>query len=203
MCYRRLAAARRTHGAGAVHTGRGSASTLILSLTPLPRLAADSHPLSDALAVEVHDVAWQGVGAQYLVATPPAAAHGKFAAVPAGGNVTHIYSLIPKAPGYVLGMPASATYRASVDAEARQTVASTGVQVQVISRTSALADKAVMWGTYASLGFLRTREAWRNAALLSAAFGLFLGGTSAKRSVSAAMKRRTARQAEAALLKAE
>jgi hypothetical protein len=84
-----------------------------------------------------------------------------------------------------------------------QSVRSTGVQLRIISRTEWALDTAVLVGTYASLGVLKTRVAWRNFLILAAGFAVFLGSVSAHRSMKDAQRRRKARAAEAALLKAE
>ncbi len=73
------------------------------------------------------------------------------------------------------------------------------MRVEVISRLADFMDKAVTVGTYATLGLLRTRDAWQNAVLLAGGFALFIAAVNANRSIKAAMKRRTARAAAASL----
>jgi hypothetical protein len=100
-------------------------------------------------------------------------------------------------------LPGMALCGLSKHATRMQSVRSTGVQLRIISRTEWALDTAVLVGTYASLGVLKTRVAWRNFLVLAAGFAVFLGSVSAHRSMKDAQRRRKARAAEAALLKAE
>jgi len=159
---------------------------------------------SAAYGVEVHDVPFQPMSPTATGAPAEGAVlDARFATVPAGGNVTHKYTFVVKGPGYLFGPPAKAQYRPSMEATGLQSVRSTGVQLRIISRTEWALNTAVLVGTYASLGVLKTRVAWRNFLFIAAGFAVFLGSVSAHRSMKDAQRRRKARAAEAALLKAE
>ena len=103
-----------------------------------------------------------------------------------------------------LSVPAwNGSLSSSKHATHMQSVRSTGVQLRIISRTEWALNTAVLVGTYASLGVLKTHVAWRNFLFIAAGFAVFLGSVSAHRSMKDAQRRRKARAAEAALLKAE
>jgi hypothetical protein len=77
------------------------------------------------------------------------------------------------------------------------------VQALVISRFQSGLNAAVLVGAYASLGFFRTAEAWRNVLILGALLLVALGGNSALLKWRATVAGHKRRKAEAELLKSE
>jgi Translocon-associated protein beta (TRAPB) len=149
--------------------------------------------------VEVQDAPWQGpAGVAIKTEGEPGA---RFSSIPKGENVTLSYRVVPQAKGVLFGAPARITYRSSVSAVESQVGASTGVQMEVISRSERWAQKALYAGAFLSLGLLQSKAAWANTGVLIAILAVVLGGSSLHANAKRNSKRRRQIKAEQELMK--
>lgn len=150
--------------------------------------------------MELKDAPWSGSAVK-----EKAGAETKvyFKEIAAGASATHAYSLSAVEAGPFAGNPALVTYRSSPSSgTADWSALSTFVEKRfIISRSSAFCGFLLKVGKYASLGVLRTREAWQNTLVFVAVVGGALGVNKAILVTRRASKIARQRAAEASLMK--
>ena len=153
--------------------------------------------------MELKERDWQGEGSVNLKVVGETGK--RFATIEPGASVSHSYTIVAKSSGVLFGTPASTRYRPSVTSavEEERECASTATQHRVLSTYEAAVDTALLVGTYATVGLLQTKVAWRNTIVLAVLFGGALTVHSSSKHLAAANKRRKQIRAEAELMKGE